>query len=211
MRGKKESSWRVLSLLLAILAVGILAGCGDDKEKEVAKDEKDKSADVADNFLTKSRWEPEIAESTELVTIVDVIDGDKIVVQGEDGKEETVQLAAIQSPDYRLEDGQLDGAYGLKAYEYTNSMNDSNVRLERADVQDNKEGHTVGYIWVDMKPNITLNEMLLQDGLAKLDATDQDAKYLDEYRKAEAAAKADKKDIWELDGYVTSDGFNQSM
>lgn len=210
----KRYTKHALSLFTGILAVTMLAGCGDDTEdtKEVnTGGDKPTSGQVKEreDFLSQS-WDAELVESdsVEEVTIEQVLDGDTIVVTGENG-EETVQMALIQSPAYQLEGGATDEGFGYTSYESTNQLIGSSVLLERTDV-DNEDGHAVGYVWLPTKPkNELFNETLVTEGLAKVDSSMSDAKYLDRLKDAESKAKAEKKNIWGEDGYVTDNGFNQ--
>jgi micrococcal nuclease len=215
--------WPQSIALLSLLVVVPLAGCGDASktdsdadQKEQAKSEEksdEKAAskeDLEEEFGEVETSESELADITEEVTVTKVVDGDTIVVNGENG-EETIALSLADSPELTLPDGSQDENFGMKARDYTRSMLEgAPVLLERSDAK-NEDGDATGYIWMkNGVDHVNFNKMILTEGLARL-AESSDAKYTDEFREAESQAKAEQKDIWSIDGYVTADGFDSSL
>jgi len=225
---KKSRTWRNWSppiALLSLLLVVPLAGCGDASSTNSGGNQKDPAAsevkevenppskeELEEEFGEVDTPESELADITEEVTVSQVIDGDTIVVSGENG-EETVQLALSDTPESILPDGSQDEFFGFKSNEFTTArLQGSTVRLERAGNQTNEDGHTIGYIWLKSGvDHANFNKLLLQEGMARLaEETDSNSKYLDEFREAESQAKAEQKYIWSVEGYVTDQGFDPS-
>lgn len=215
--------WPRSLALLSLLVMVLLAGCGDasktdsdtdqkgQAKSEVQADKKPASKeDLEEEFGEVETPESELADITEEVTVTKVEEGDTIVVKGENG-EETITLALADTPELILPDGSQDENFGMKARDYTRSMLEGvSLLFERSDSR-NEDGNATGYIW--MKNNadhVNYNKGLIERGLARLTES-SDTKYIDEFRKAEAQAKAEQKDIWSIDGYVTADGFDSSL
>lgn len=215
--------WPQSLALLSLLVVIPLAGCGDasktdsdaDQKDQVKSEEKadEKTAskeDLEEEFGEIETAESELVDITEEVMVTKVVDGDTIVVQGENG-EETIALAQADTPELTLPDGSQDQNFGMKSRDYTRSLLEGRqVRLERSDSK-NEDGDATGYIWLkEGADNTNFNKLLLGKGLARFTES-SDAKYADELREAESQAKAEQKDIWGIDGYVTADGFDSSL
>lgn len=225
---KKNHEWRKRSQFIAFLALAalvvLLAGCGDETSGEEGSaqssepDQSEQDNQAADEEKPEDYEEVDTSASdlegiTEDVSVTEVIDGDTIIVEGENG-EETVRLALVDAPSKTFPDGTSDDEYGFESNDYTTvRLEGANVLLERAENQDDAEGRTLGYIWFRNGQNhVNFNELMLKDGIARL-ATESTSneKYLDELKKAEAEAKAEQKLIWSVDGYVMDDGFNASL
>ncbi|MGX1266790.1 endonuclease YncB(thermonuclease family) [Rossellomorea marisflavi] len=215
--------WPRSIALLSLLVVVPLAGCGDasktdsdtDQKGQAKSEEKadEKAAskeDLEEEFGDVETPESELTDITEEVTVMKVEDGDTIVVNGENG-EETITLALADAPELTLPDGSQDENFGMKARDYSRSMLEGATLLfERSDSKD-EDGNATGYIWMkNGVDHVNFNKGLIEKGLARLAET-SDAKYTDEFREAESQAKAEKKDIWSIDGYVTADGYNSSL
>lgn len=215
--------WPQSIALLSLLVVLPLAGCGDasktdsdaDQKDQVKSEEKadDKAAskeDLEEEFGEIETAESELVDITEEVMVTQVVDGDTVVVQGENG-EETISFAEVDTPELTLPDGSEDQNFGVKSRDYTKSLLEGRqVRLERSGSK-NEDGDETGYIWLKEGADHTnFNKLLLGRGLARLTES-SDAKYTDEFREAESEAKAEQKDIWSINGYVTADGFNSSL
>lgn len=223
-----------VNALLLLLSVTLLTACGntqaseDDtdngtKNEETTETEEDEEVKKED-LPTAEEIEEEdggniehplrdLIDVTEKVAVKEVVDGDTIIVEGKNG-EETVELALVETPEKNLPDGTPDEWFGFSSNRFTKTAMEgrTEVLLERAEPSKNDEGNTVGYFWMrNNSDHSSLNEVLLLKGLARLDESGSNTKYLDELREAEAEAKAEQKKIWSIDGYVTEDGFDSSL
>lgn len=198
---------------LTLLLAGALAGCGGQAAE---KEKTDPVGETVTEEPVEAESEPKEQETgieaiTEEAMVASIVDGDTIVINGENG-EETIRLAEIDAPDKNLPDGTPDEQFGFKANEYAKmKLEGAAILLERAEKQDDKEGRALGYIWLKAGgDHLNYNKMMIQDGVARVEEGAND-KYLEEFRAAEDEAKSKKEDIWSIDGYVTEDGFDASL
>lgn len=216
-------TWSRSIALLSLLVMVPLAGCGDASKTDSDTDQKDQAKSekkVEEKDVSKEDLEAEMgpidtAESelvdiTEKVIVKEVVDGDTVVVEGENG-EETVALAMVNAPKSTLPDGSNDNQFGMKSKQYTASLLEGReVRWEQSG-STNGDGNATGYIWVKQgSDNENFNEILLVRGLARLSEPTDD-RYIDRFREAESEAKEKKENIWSVEGYVTADGYNASL
>jgi micrococcal nuclease len=222
-----------LTMLMVVTAVLLLGACGgkespsdkpvndsgspQDGSQTVEQNEEDKqSEEDKEDVPTREEVEEEygeidgyvlhdIKDVTEEVTVTEVIEGDTIVVNTENG-EETVRLALIDAPDM---DSNTPYGYELAALDSTELLLGMPVLLERVESAKDENGNTLGHIWIENSPEYkNYSTILLSKGRVKVDAPDSNAKYLDEFKQAEQEAKEADLGIWKPDGYVTEDGFN---
>lgn len=224
----RRGSWSQIIVSLSLLLMILLAGCSSSSASEPEDAAEDTTAETDTKQPAEAESEPlssreeleaeygefeepiesELVDITEKVTVKEVIDGDTVVVEGENG-EETISFALIDAPELTLADGTQDENLGLKATDVMRRLQGSTVLLERVEAADD-EGNTLGHFWSSENWYYTnFNKLMVKKGLARVDAPTPDAKYLDQFNQAESEAKADQKDIWWNDGYVTEDGFDQ--
>lgn len=95
----------------------------------------------------------------------------------------------------------------------------TDIRLRNADkiqLDFDETGHRgdkydrkLAYVYVD---GVDLNEELVRKGYARVGYVyEPNTKNIAKYEKAEAAAKKEKLEIWEKEGYVTDKGFNEAV
>ena len=228
---KWSFKWPSAMVLSSLLLAVALTGCGDSSANESNQADENASAQQTNNEEVKKEDLPtaeeleeevsgdiehplrDLVDITEEVTIKEVVDGDTLVVDGENG-EETIQLALVRTPEKTLPDGTPDEYYGFKSNEYTNIRlsEGKTVLMERGEPETDQDGNTRAYIWLkNNSDHVNYNEMMLREGIGRLVSSESDAKYLDEFQEAEAEAKAEKVNIWSIDGYVTDDGFDSSL
>nr|WP_277753239.1 thermonuclease family protein [Metabacillus mangrovi] len=139
--------------------------------------------------------------------VVRVISGDTVEVLGEKGKE-TVRLLLADTPS----DPSQDSMFGYQAAAFTKmSIDGQMVFLERGEGYIEGQKPTLGYIWLKQSDPVNFNKLLLSSGYARMVPSERNPKYETEFRKAEAEAKLAKRGIWEMEGYVTEEGFDSSV
>lgn len=125
---------------------------GKAKTEESTAKENDLPMNVAAEDITKHNLDGLV----EHVELVEAIDGDTVVVKGENG-EETVNLLLINTPELGVPDNQ---EYASRAKEFMNIFTGSTVLLERGQPAQDEDGNTVGFIWmsmgngIDLRPNL---------------------------------------------------------
>jgi len=147
---------------------------------------------------------------TDEYKLVRVIDGDTIVVETEDGKEERVRLLLIDTPESVHPDGLVE-AYGVESSNYAKEYfkGVDTVRLELGEDKWDKYDRLLAHVYVDDE-NFGLH--MVEEGYARVAYVyEPNTKYVDAFRMAEKKAKNAKLNIWSIDGYVTDKGFDMSV
>ncbi len=122
--------------------------------------------------------------------VVSVSGGDTLKVL-HDGREETIRLYGIDTPD----NGQ---SAGLKAKDLTSSLvAGRNIEVESKEVD--RYGRTIGLVRVD---GVVLNEMIVRNGYAWVFHQYCDEKFCSDWVKTEGEARKQKKGMWSEDNIV---------
>lgn len=140
------------------------------------------------------------------VELVKTVDGDtiKIIYQGQ---EKNVRYLLIDTPETshpRL--GKQP--FGEEAKERNRQLINSGKLSIEFDVGQryDKYGRLLAYVYVDGK---SVQQTLLREGLARVAYVyPPNTRHLDTFREAEAKAKAERLNIWSVDGYVDNSGFD---
>lgn len=203
-------------LLSVVLLVVVLSACDGFRftrtgEMTVGEDHtsvaSESIADVTDVTLQ------DIAEK---VTIERVVDGDTVEVVTDDGSKETVRLLLIDTPE-TVHPDKHPQPYGMMASDIAKMylVKGDEVWLERGNPDKDKYDRTLGYIWfydVGNPEPINFNHMMIEEGLARVAYVyEPNTKYLDDFKQAESKAKEKQLNIWSIEGYVTDDGFDDSV
>lgn len=217
-----DETMRKLIIMFSVVLVAIgLSACSDN---EIKKEGSTTVGDKQDNDSTsKEELEEEFGEieyadsdiedKVEEVKVTDVIDGDTIVIESKNGTE-TVQFLLIDTPEIGSNPDEPKQKYSIPARKFTKRLVGRTVKFERGNPETNKDGDTVGFVWLENgADHITFNELLVSQGLARIanvDANKANAGYLDSFKEAEAVAKERNTIIWFYDGYVTDSGFSMA-
>lgn len=100
--------------------------------------------------------------------------------------------------------------YGPEASErLTDLLNDANqlyIEYDEGEKQDHYRRELV-YLYAD---DVSVHEVLLEEGLARVGYIYEQQRYLEDFRAAEQYAKGNQLGIWSIPGYVNSggEGFN---
>lgn len=158
----------------------------------------------------KNVFTEEIELDEHIVNVVRVIDGDTIVIKMENGKEETVRLLLIDTPE-SVHPTEPEQIYGEESSDFAKSKvkEGDTIKIEVGNPERDKYERLLAYVWLD---DINFNELMIKKGYARVGYIyEPNTKYLNDFRKAEDKAKKTSKNIWSIDGYVTDNGFDMSV
>ncbi|MFT9486036.1 MAG: stalk domain-containing protein [Tepidibacillus sp.] len=136
-------------------------------------------------------------KETKLYKVTEVVDGDTIKVIY-NGKEESVRMIGIDTPETKHPTKGVQ-PYGPEASAYTKErLKGKEVRLE-FDVQErDMYGRLLAYVWIG---NEMFNATIVKEGYAQVSTFPPNVKYVDNFVKLQAEARANKKGLWSLDPY----------
>ncbi|CAM4168877.1 thermonuclease family protein [Lacicoccus alkaliphilus] len=149
--------------------------------------------------------EPVQREALIPVQLYRVVDGDTVHVI--DGNDDTLnlRLLLIDTPETVHPNEPLQ-PYGPEATErLTNLLNEAEqlfIEYDEGDKQDHY-GRELVYLYAD---EVSVHEVLLKEGLARVGFIYEQQRYLDEFKAAEQYAKDEGLGIWSIPGYVNEDG-----
>ncbi len=131
-----------------------------------------------------------------------VVDGDTIIVTLDSGIEERVRLLLIDTPETVHPTKPVE-PFGPEASDFTKEvLSNKTVHLEFDLGQRDKYGRLLAYVWIEGK---MLNEMLLENGLARVVVFQSNVKYVEDFRRLEQAAKEKGIGIWSIENYTKED------
>ena len=138
------------------------------------------------------------------VIIDHVVDGDTVSVIMPNGKEESVRLLLIDTPE-SVHPTKPDQKFGVKASAFAKETlkKGQEVMLEVGDPKRDKYDRLLAYIWID---NINFNQLMIEKGFARVAYVyEPNTKYIKQFRETEQKAKKREKRIWSIPGYVKSE------
>lgn len=135
---------------------------------------------------------------------MNVVDGDTMDIQFENGKEERVRLVLVDTPETKHPTKPVQ-PFGPEASAFTKEMlAGKNVQVE-LDVQERDQyGRILAYVYIDGK---MFNELLLEKGLARVAVFPPNTRYVDEFYAIQKKAQEAKLGIWSIEDYVTDNGY----
>lgn len=130
---------------------------------------------------------------TQTYAIVRVVDGDTFKIMF-NGKEESVRLIGVDTPESVNPDKSKNNEYGKIASDFTKSyLENKEVSLE-FDVQErDKYGRLLAYVYIDGE---MFNKVLLQEGYAQLDTVPPNVKYVNDFKEIQKEARDNNKGFW---------------
>ncbi|WP_019156954.1 thermonuclease family protein [Robertmurraya massiliosenegalensis] len=149
--------------------------------------------------------------------VINVVDGDTIDVQIINGSEERIRLILIDTPESKGEYEKDPEPFAIEAYEFTKkAIQDRTVWLEIDKEERDQYGRLLAYIWLDdVVENkevltddkevviigekigmVTLNALLLKEGLANVAVFPPNIKYQKHFEDIQGEAKKEKRGIW---------------
>lgn len=125
--------------------------------------------------------------------VVRVVDGDTFVIDY-NGKNEKVRLIGIDTPESVHPNEEKNTEFGDMVSNYSKKMlTGKNVQIEFDVQQRDKYGRLLAYVYLDGQ---MYNEVLLENGYAKLATYPPNVKYVDEFTKIQKRARENKMGMW---------------
>lgn len=163
--------------------------------------------------------EPKAPNETRLLEakVTNVIDGDTVDLAITNGTNERGRLILVDTPESKGKYEKNPQPYALAAYEFTKSLLlDRTVWIEKGIEERDKYGRLLVYVWLDnvvlneeveteddevvILGNrigmVTLNELLLREGLARVSIFPPNTQYVDEFEEFQKKAKKEGKGMW---------------
>lgn len=122
-----------------------------------------------------------------------IVDGDTIKVNF-NGKEESVRLIGIDTPESVHPDASKNLPEGKVASEYTKSKLDGKEVGLEFDVQERDHyGRLLAYVWIGGE---MFNNVLLSEGYAQVATYPPNVKYVDDFTAIQKEARENNKGLW---------------
>ncbi|RSL29089.1 nuclease [Salibacterium salarium] len=140
-------------------------------------------------------------------TVTEVVDGDTVKVEMENGREETIRLLLIDTPETVHPDEPVQ-PYGPEASEFAKEHLPENkkVTIEVDTTIRDDYDRFLAYVWVD---GDMFNRMIIDEGLARVAyVIEPNTRYVESLRETEEEVRTAEKAIWDEEDYVTDEGFN---
>lgn len=152
------------------------------------------------------------------VKVTNVVDGDTVDVKILDSnsksglnKEERVRFILVNTPESKGDYANNPQPYSKEAEAFTmNVLKDKTVWLELDEQERDKYGRLLAYIWLNSISyeylgekhtfeNITINELLLIEGLAKVAVYPPNTQYINHFKELELTAKKESVGLWTIE------------
>lgn len=212
----------------ALAAVMLLTACApvaSTEDTAGAADAAESEADVVDEAPVSDGATLESAVDATLdadsvpedfipVTLDRAVDGDTVHVMDADGETLKLRLLLIDTPETKHPDKPVE-PFGEDAAKrlagFLESHGQLYIEYDDGDAQDHYGRELVYLYATDSAGNvISAQEVLLEEGLARVGYIYEQQRHLDRFMEAEARAKIEGRGIWSIPGYVnpSDDGFN---
>ncbi|MGX7393851.1 thermonuclease family protein [Carnobacterium mobile] len=148
------------------------------------------------------------ADNRASIEVQRVIDGDTIVFK-EAGQEYKMRLLLIDTPESSTTKTGSVQPYGKEAKEFLiNYLKGKTLTIEYEPTQKriDKYGRVLAYLFAD---GTLVQEILVQEGLARVGYEEGQEVYLDQLLAAEQVAAREQLNIWSIKNYVGEYGFNE--
>ena len=133
-------------------------------------------------------------------TVVDVVDGDTIVVAFDRDTVETVRLLGVDTPE-TVDPSRPEQCFGAEASSYLRSLLPSGtaVRLERDVEARDHFGRLLGYVFRS-SDELFVNRALLQQGFADISIYEPNSTYESTLEAAVISARTQNIGLWDICG-----------
>ncbi|GIQ67479.1 hypothetical protein DUZ99_08535 [Xylanibacillus composti] len=136
--------------------------------------------------------------------ITRVVDGDTMKAMIGD-KEETIRLLLIDTPETVHPNKEVQ-PFGPEASNFAKEMlTGQDVMLEFDVSERDRYGRLLAYLWIGDR---MFNEMLLEQGLARVAVYPPDIRHVDRFREIQKTAQLAGVGIWSIENYAQEDGFH---
>ena len=140
---------------------------------------------------------PALAQSTQSVTVVRVVDGDTIEVNPAVSGTEDVRLLGVDTPE-TVDPNEPVEPYGPEASAFTNQqLEGERVTLIFDQERTDQYGRVLAYVQISGRSE-TFNETLLKQGYAQLYVVPPNDRYEARFSQAQDQARQAQRGIWEL-------------
>jgi len=134
---------------------------------------------------------------SESYIVTKVVDGDTVEIT-HGGEVFKVRYIGIDTPETVKPNTSVQ-CYGKKASEFNKELVlNKKVRLEKDISDEDRYGRKLRYVYLEEGENSgkMVNEILVQEGYAKLDTFPPDIKYSEKFRTEESRARDSNKGLW---------------
>lgn len=158
---------------------------------------------IAESLGAKVDWNPNsktviiisntTAMSSTTYKVTRVVDGDTIKVNF-NGKEESLRLIGIDTPESVHPDASRNVLEGRIASDYTKTLLEGkDIELEFDAEERDKYGRLLAYVYIN---GIMVNKLLLKEGYAQVSTYPPNVKYVDEFNQIQRIARENNKGLW---------------
>ena len=133
-------------------------------------------------------------------TVVRIVDGDTVKVAFAEGKEETIRLLLVDTPETVHPSKDVE-PFGPEASAFAKrTLAGQQVGIELDVSERDRYGRMLAYIWIGDR---LFNEMLLEEGLARVAYVyPPNVKYVDRFRDVQKQAQLAGKGLWSVENYA---------
>lgn len=135
------------------------------------------------------------AKAGEWLPVTGYIDGDTFRVQSGD-RSETIRLLYVDTPEISGSADKTPEPYGEQAADYTKERLEQSKEVRLTFDKEHKDRYGRTLAIVELRDGAILNELLLQEGLAKVMIVEPNVKMENVYKGLEQQAKHDMIGLW---------------
>ncbi|MEX0682528.1 MAG: thermonuclease family protein [Dehalococcoidia bacterium] len=185
---RRASLWATPITSLLLVAVLVLAACGDDDSTEPTPDVTAAATPTATRDLAKV-----FPPGTTIAVVTRVIDGDTIAVEI-DGVQYTVRYIGVDAPE-TVDPRRPVECFGREASDFNKGIVEGLfVGLEKDVSETDVFGRLLRYVWVNQQEMV--NVVLVREGYAQASAYPPDIRYQDLFEPLEEAAREARRGLW---------------
>ncbi len=131
--------------------------------------------------------------SDDFYVAVKVIDGDTIEAE-KNGQRLKIRYIGVDTPESVKPDSPVE-CYGKEAMEFNKSLVlGKKIRIESDVTDTDKYGRKLRYVYLE--DGRMVNEILLEEGYARILTIPPNVKYVDKFREAEKKARENERGLW---------------